>query len=155
MNNICDSTKGRLGSLRYFAYKLPRPTLKQLYIALVRPVREHASIMWGHLCQKDSQVLEQVQFEAARLVTGAMCATSLDRLIAELGWPLLATRRKFLSCIACHKIIQGKCPNYIKDLCPKRFVANPCYHLRSEINPVVAYQRAQLKILLIYLCSRS
>ena len=47
VNNICVSTKGRLGSLGYFAYKLPRPTLEHLYIALVRPI-----IIWGHLCQK-------------------------------------------------------------------------------------------------------
>ena len=50
-------------------------------------------------------MLKQVQFEASRLLTGAMHATSLDRLITELGWPLLATRRKFLSCTAFHKFV--------------------------------------------------
>ena len=140
VNNISDSARGRLGSLRYVAHKLPRPTLEHLYIALVRPIMEHASIVWFHLCQNDSQMLEQVQFEAARLVTGAMRATSLDRLTAGLGWPLLATRIKFLSCVALYKITQGDCPNYIKDLCPKRIVANPRYHLRSGISDGTLYQ---------------
>ena len=112
---------------------------------------EHARIVWCHLCQNDSQMLKQVQFETAHYVTDAMHATSLDRLIAELGWSLLAKRRNFLSHIAFHKIIQGECPNYIKDLCPKRIVANPQYHLRSGMSDGTLYQTQLLQMVFLFL----
>ena len=80
-------------------------------------------------------MLEQVQFEAARLVIGAMPATSLDRLIAELGWPLLATHRKFLSCVAFHKITQGKCQTILK-IC----VQNGLWLIHGGISDGTLYQ---------------
>ena len=90
--------------------------------------------VWGNLSQHDAQQLEIIQNEAGRLVTGAIRGTSIERINSELGWPTLASRRQFLSCVTLHKLIQGHCPSYLTDITPKPLTQNPSYCLRNRTN---------------------
>ena len=48
--------------------------------------------------------LENLQYRAAKVVTGALNFTSKERLFVELGWETIADRTKFLGLCMFHKI---------------------------------------------------
>ena len=68
----------------------------KLYKSLIRPMMEYADVIWDGCNEDDSELIESVQYEAARVVTGAMrgqvdpdCCTKLEMKI----------RRKLHKCI--------------------------------------------------------
>ena len=58
--------------LKPLKLKLQRKTLEILYKSLVRSCLEYADIVWDVCCEADRELLESLQFEAARLVTGPL-----------------------------------------------------------------------------------
>ena len=59
----------------------------------------YASSIYNQSSIKDSKILEDLQVEAARIITGLRHNSSRSKLYDELGWDLLSTRRKI------HKLI--------------------------------------------------
>lgn len=53
-------------------YKLNRYTLIVLYKSLIRPLMEYADVIWDGCYVEESDLLESVQYESARVVTGAI-----------------------------------------------------------------------------------
>ena len=47
---------------------------------------EYGDVVWNNCYDCDSALLDSVQYEAARLVTGAIKGTSSGRLYKELAW---------------------------------------------------------------------
>ena len=72
--------------LKGLKYKISRDTLCKLYKSLIRPVMEYAHVVWDGCTENESDLLEHVQYESVKLVTGAMKGTSKHRLIKEIGW---------------------------------------------------------------------
>jgi hypothetical protein len=58
-------------------------------------------------------LIESVQYESARIVTGLRKGTSRDKLYGELGWDSLQNRRKKQQLILMFKALEGELPNYI------------------------------------------
>ena len=75
-----------LGILKRYKYRWTRNALETCYFSFVRPIVEYGSIIYDSCSIGDSNKLEAVQLEAARLVTGAKKGTSHDALYSELGW---------------------------------------------------------------------
>ena len=71
---------------------------------------------------EESDLLESVQYEAGKVVTGAMRGTSRIRLMAELGWEEMKVRRDIHIKLICYfKIENNLSPSYLKaDLLPAR-----------------------------------
>jgi hypothetical protein len=63
-----------LGILRKLKFKLNRQYLENIYITFVRPILE----VWDNCGAVNSDRLEKVQTEAARIVTGLTSYASLD-----------------------------------------------------------------------------
>ena len=57
---------------------------------------EHGDVIWNDRLNRDSALLDNVRYEAVRVVTG----TSSARLHDELSWEPLSTRREL------HKLSQ-------------------------------------------------
>ncbi len=77
-----------------FKYTLHRRTLEKLYTCYIRPILEYASPVWDNCSNELSDSLERIQYEAARLVTGATRSISREKLLSEAGWETLAKRRE-------------------------------------------------------------
>ncbi len=60
---------------------------------------EYADVLWDGYSVGESDLLEHVQYESAKVVTGAMQGTSKSRLLEELAWKDLKTRRSI------HKLV--------------------------------------------------
>ena len=73
--------------------KINRNTLDKLYKSLIRPLMEYADVVWDSCCDNVSDLLKSVQYEFAKIVTGAMKGTERQRLLEELAWERLKTRR--------------------------------------------------------------
>ena len=77
---------------------LDRATLDLLYKLTIRSVLEYALVVYYNSVTKNQQLrLSQVQYRAARLVTGALYLTSQVKLENYLSWEPLAKRVDFLS----------------------------------------------------------
>lgn len=57
--------------IKPFKLRLKRRTLEILSKSLVRSCLEYADVLWDGCCDADGDLLESLQFKAARVVTGA------------------------------------------------------------------------------------
>jgi hypothetical protein len=74
-----------LNILRKLKYRLSRTNLDKLYLVYIRPLFEYACELWDNCVIGNSQKLEQLQLEAARIVTGLPIVTKTDILYRETG----------------------------------------------------------------------
>jgi len=88
-----------------------------------------------------SKKLEQVQRAAALMCTGAYRKTSYDKLLVELGWETLETRRKYQRLILMYKMQNGLTPGYLLNMLPME--AGSSYQLRNSGNIRVPFCRTQ------------
>ena len=93
---------------------------------------------------QDTSTLEQLQNEAARIVTGLTRSVSLVNLYRECGWVPLHTRRKEQKLAFMYKVVNDLTPEYISDLIPHsvRDVTN--YSLRNNNNLRVPFTRTEI-----------
>ena len=70
IQNICSKARRLVGLLfRQFNHYAEPTTIKTLYLTLIRPKLEYASIVWDPYLVKDRKVLEDVQKFACRVCT--------------------------------------------------------------------------------------
>jgi len=112
----------RIGILRSFKYKFDRTTLETLYISFIRPTMEYASCVWDNCTLRDSQLLESLQTEAARICTGLPKYCSLKRLYTEIGWSTLDNRRTVRKLIMTYKLFNNLDPNIRASLSLEQFI---------------------------------
>ena len=74
------------------------------------------------------------EYEAAKIVTGAMKGTSKQRLMQEIGWEDLKTRRAIHKLLLYFKIVNNLCPSYLVDLLPLLVSERTNYSLRTASN---------------------
>ena len=85
--------------------QLSRSTLDLLYKLTVRSIIDYCMpVYFGNLRVTEINRLEQIQYRAAKLVTGALKYTSKIKLFIELGWESLQTRYDCLGLGLFHKI---------------------------------------------------
>ena len=109
---------GKLAVLRSVKF-LDRATLDLLYKITIRSVIEYGMIIFYHnLTQCQKKRLSQVQYRAAKLVTGALHFTSQVKLEKDLSWESLERRANFLGLCVFHKIAIGETRPLIRKCMP-------------------------------------
>ncbi|PJE78229.1 hypothetical protein CI610_02839 [invertebrate metagenome] len=120
INLIISKVSPKLNILRRFKFTLGRTSLQTLYFTLIRPIFEYGNIVWDNLTKTQSDMLENLQLEAARIVTGGTKLTSRVKLYLETGWLPLEQRRKHHKIIHFHKMVHGLLPQYLQEILPRR-----------------------------------
>ena len=95
---------------------------------------EYADVVWDGCSDGLNDLLESVQYEAAKLVTGAMKGTSQRKLLDELAWEELKTRRSVHKLVLFFKIVNNLVPRYLTDLLPVTSQQRAGLLLRSADN---------------------
>ena len=105
IDSIIESASKQVSYLRKLKYKLSKSTLDRLYCTYIRPLLEYGSEVWDGCTMTDANRLEQIQLNAARIVTGLPVFASLRSLYYETGWETLANRRKRRKLALMYKIV--------------------------------------------------
>ena len=92
IDSIIESASKQRSYLRKLKYQFLKQTLKTLYCTYIRPLLEYANEVLDGSTQADANRLEQVQLNAARIVTGLPVFASVDSLYYETGWETLSQR---------------------------------------------------------------
>ena len=73
--------------MRKLKLMLDRDFLNKIYISFVRPNLEYVNIVWDNCTlYVETNAIERIQIEAARIVTGATNLVSLDMLSKVTSW---------------------------------------------------------------------
>jgi hypothetical protein len=116
--NYTESASKQLNVLRKLKYRLNRNYLETMHLTFIRSVLEYASEVWDNCGQLNSDRLEKVQLEAARIVTGLPSFASIHSIYIETGWEKLKTRREVRKLVLFYKIVNGQVPDYLAELVP-------------------------------------
>jgi hypothetical protein len=119
--------------LKSLKFRIERSTLACLYKSLIRPTMEYANVFWHNCTLGNSHLLESVQYEAAKVVTGAIKGTSASRLREELTWEELSVR-KINKLTYFYKIVNRLAPTYLVELLPYLVKERAYIPLRSGQN---------------------
>ena len=137
VNDIIKKVNGTLGPLYPIAKFIPRQVLSQIYCTYIRPFFDYSDIVYnGHLTVADATRLERLQNRAARLVTGALSRTPTVKVLADLGWTTLRTRREINSASYLYKTMDPRfrAPDYLKNILPATREQIAHHTLRNPTN---------------------
>ena len=73
-----------MGILRSLKFTLNRACLEQLYLSFIHPLMEYSDVIWNNCTIEQSNEIESIQIEAARIVTGASKLCSVEQR-AQMG----------------------------------------------------------------------
>ena len=131
IDEVCLKANRKLSVLRSVKL-LSRQTLDLLYKLIVRSVVDYAlPVYCNTLKQTELSRLENLQYRAAKLVTGTFQFTSRDKLNLELGWETIKNRSDNLGLKMFHKIHSHETRPLIRSCMPKPDIGNKS-NLRSK-----------------------
>jgi hypothetical protein len=134
IDKLIESASKQLNVFRKLKYRLNRNYFEKNYLTFIRPVLEYASEVWDNCGQINSDRLEKVQLEAARIVMGLPSFASINSIYIETGWEKLKTRREVRKLFLFYKIVNGQVPDYLKELVPPAVADINDYNLRNRLN---------------------
>ena len=131
VNEVCLRANRKLSVLRSVKL-LSRQTLDILYKLTVRSVIDYGlPVYYNNLKQTELLRLENVQYRAAKIVSGALHLTSREKLNGELGWESIFERGNFLSLNIFQKIHLHETRPLIRNCMPKINLENN-HNLRNR-----------------------
>ena len=118
--------KRHIDIMKRLKHKLDRKTLETIFISFVRPTLEYGCVVWDNCDSESQDMIENIQLDAARIVTGAIKGTIHTKLYNETGWETLEARRTRQKLLLFHKMVHGRAPDYLYELVPPKV---------GELNP--------------------
>ena len=124
-DKIAKANQG-IGLMKQLYKFVPRNTLEVVYKLYIRPHLDYGDVVY-HIPDKDSKTfdsiddhihplmaqIESVQYEAARIVSGAWRGTSRNRLYSDLGWESLHHRRNMRRLCLFYELYKNDFPKYL------------------------------------------
>ena len=127
---VCKATKG-ISLLKYLSKYVSRKVLDLSYKLYVRPHLDYGDVIYHNQRDDLMNLIEQVQYKAALIVSGCWQGTSREKLYEELGWEFLSKRRWQRRLSVFYKIVNHLTPSYLFDHIPQQTFPNVL--LRSNI----------------------
>ena len=90
--DILTSAAKIVGIMRRLKFKFTRVALNQIYLCYVLPILEYSSVVWDGCSSQDSNALEKLQNEAARIVTGLTRSVLLRKFVQGM-WMIICIRK--------------------------------------------------------------
>ena len=135
ITEICTKSSKLINIMKNLKFTLDRSTLETIYTSFVRPILEYGSPVWNNCTVFDEEKLENIQLNAARIVTGAMYGTSNAKLYEETGWITLAKRREISKLTLMYKIVNKLVPEPLCSILRTASTGgNQTYHTRQQFN---------------------
>ena len=97
---------------------MSRYALFRCYLSFVRPLLEYADIIFDNCFKQEKLMIENLQYAALRLVTGAKTGTSRELLLKDCGLCTMQNRRTFHKLLKFFSIINHQGPSYLENCLP-------------------------------------
>ena len=124
VHETCLKANRKLYVLRSVKF-LKRGTLDVLYKLQIRSCIDYMLPVYFHtLKQTEKSRIEQIQYKAAKLASGALHYTSQIKLEKEMGWESISDRADFLGLTLFRKIHTYNTRPLIRQCMPKQFEYN-------------------------------
>jgi hypothetical protein len=98
--------------MRALAYRLDRRSLETIYTSFIRPKIEYGSTLYSGAPNCHLIKLDNLEIEILRLICGATKGCSRKRILQEMNWEDLESRRTTKTLCYLYQIRQGNCPVY-------------------------------------------
>ena len=121
IESIVKNVSPLIDILKKLKHDLDRKTIETTYFSFIRPKMEYGCHIWDNCGKCDSELLENMQLNMARVVTGARKGTSHELLYRETNWHTLSHRRDLIKLKTFIRIANGESPNYLRELLPRTF----------------------------------
>ena len=131
INEKIKNARKSLCLLRFLSSYLPLKSLLQIYKLYIRSLFDYGDVLY-HIPSItnpfDSSIslhplmnsLEQIQYEAARIITGTWKRTNTNEFFEELGLESLSDRRWGRRLTQFYKIYAGLTPTYLTNILPPK-----------------------------------
>ena len=122
-----------LGLLKRIRNCVDQDTLVSIYKAFIQSHLEYGCIVWDGLDKGLTLKFQRLQNRAARINTRSIWEVRSKDILANLEWETLENRRYNLKKKFMFKVMNGRAPEYIKDLLrPKEQITSLV--LRDDVN---------------------
>lgn len=102
-----------------------------MYTSFIRPVLKCVSVVSDGCSSSISDLLENIQLCAARIVTSLPILASRDCLYLETGSEPLSSRRPIAKLDTMHKVYNSKVQQYLKEAIPSKMNNMSTYNFRN------------------------
>ena len=137
IENISASVSKHINMLLKLKYRLNRSNLEKLYLIYIRPIFEYASEVWDNCGVVNTNKLEQLQLETARIIPGLPIFTKSDFVYKEIGWETLVAGRQRRKLQLFYNIQNNSAPDYLCKMIPPKIQSTTIYPLRNG-NDIIA-----------------
>ena len=131
---IIKAKKG-ISLLKYLSKYVSRNVLDTCYKLYVQPHLDYGDVIYHNQRADLMNLIEQVQYKAALIVSGCWQVTCRLKLYDELGWESLSERRWARRMTMFYKISNGMAPSYLSDHIPARSIINISLRSRNTNPP--------------------
>ena len=139
-----------LGMMKHIKKWVPRATLEQIYKLYVRPHADYGDILYNvsefekidifpnNVSNVMATRIESIQYEAARIITGAWKGTSIEKLYDDLGWETLSNRRTCRKLMLLFDIQKEKFPRYLCSITnAQQYDENSRFHNKMLLKNII------------------
>jgi hypothetical protein len=116
IESIISKASKRIGILRLLKFKINRASLRIIYFTHIRSLLEYCNVLWDNISLTQSEALEKLQHEAARIISGLPRYCPIDILLNECSLIPLSVRRKTQRLRIFYKIMSGLAAQYLVEL---------------------------------------
>ena len=103
----------RINIMRRLKFCLDRKYLETIYLTFISLFLEYADVVWDNCTNYEKQELDNIQTQAARIVTGATKLVSLHELFYEVNWEPLEARRMIHRILLLYKMFNNLSQEYL------------------------------------------
>ena len=93
-----------------------------MYLTYIRPILEYACTTWGILGTTQVDRLERFQRRAAKIILRRplFVQSNHNELLATIGWPSQASRRKYFQAVLGYRMATSDVPQHLRDYIPSK-----------------------------------
>ena len=110
INTIIAKAEKRLSVIRRCRDQITRQCRETLYKTIIRSVLDYGDIIYDSCLKAESETLEKFQRKCALVCTGAFRITSQEKILQEIGWSKLESRRSIHRLTLFYKIVNSLVP---------------------------------------------
>ena len=131
---MCKSASKKTNVLKSLKFTLDRKSLETIYFSFIRPTLEYANILWAGAADVDLALLDKIELESMRSITGSTSRSNIERLREEANFISLSERRDSHCLTFMFKLLHGYGQEYLKSFLPQEVGRKSNYSLRSNQN---------------------